>query len=119
MSTITLCEPIDIEGVPTNVVTLREPSGPAMIEVALHVPILRAWAHADAAARETGGRVFPTSAVFAAMVAVAGALTGIGTERAGKLLFRDIDQIVAKGAPLLARALAADPPAGRAPRHPT
>lgn len=119
MTTLVLFEPIDIDGAPICVVTLREPSGLALLELALHVPILRAWAHADAEARQTGGRVFPTSAVFRAMVFVAGALTGIGTERAGRLLFADIDSIVAKGAPLLARALAAEPPATRAPRHPT
>ncbi|GLK71281.1 hypothetical protein KHC23_10925 [Ancylobacter dichloromethanicus] len=119
MIALTLTEPLDVEGGPISTVTIREPSGLALLELALHVPLLRAWAGADAEARKAGRRVFPTSAVFRAMVVVAGALTGIGTERAGKLLFADIDKIVAKGARLIAKAMAAEPPLARAPRHPT
>lgn len=119
MIALTLTEPLDVEGVAVSTVTIREPSGPALLALSLHVPVLRAWAGADAEARKAGGRVFPTADVFRAMVFVAGALTGIGTERAGRLLFSDIDDIVATGAPLIAKAMAAEPPLARTPRHPT
>lgn len=99
--------PIVVNDATVSAVTVRRPTGSDMIAIGDHLPVLMALAGDGDKATAL------TSDVFRAMVAVAGALTGLGDD-AGKLDFADLQSVVTEGMSALGEspASAGDLPAG-------
>lgn len=85
MTTVPLAYPLSINGQTISSLTIRRPSGADMVAVGDHLPALMALQDGDVTKLNAG--------VFAAMVAVAGALSGLGDD-AGKLDFEDLQTVV-------------------------
>lgn len=88
--------PLSIDGKEIASVTIRRPVGRDMVLIGDHLATLGRYAADQAKSEADGGSdVIPSSAVFAAMVAIAACLADLG-DAAGDLDLEDLSAITAQ-----------------------